>query len=281
MSQLTPAEQKALELSENPLLKRSNRMPGENIRLPSRGKFYKEGEVLVGHDNGEINIRPITLTDEIMMKSPDMIMQGTAIDHTFKRCSPNIVSPLDLVMPDVNFILTHLRRISLGPELNLHFNCQHCKHKQDVDIPLDYFTQTSKELEDSDIAEVYSYTTTSDNYFVELRPVTLRDFLSMQDFSIDMLDDTDRYSAYIRRSFISIIKSVEGVTDRKHIEEWIDTLPIKDIKAISKKISTIQGIGPKFEFKTKCTKCKKSNDLSTEINPTSFFIEPLDQETQN
>lgn len=275
------AELKALEVASNPLLERLNKMPGETIRLPSRGKFYDE-RVLVEAPEGEILLRPLTLTDEVFMKSPDMLMQGTAIDYTFKRCSPNIVSPLDLVMPDVNYILTHLRRISLGSELTLHFQCSNdkCNHKQEVDVPLDYFTQTSKELEDSEIDSIYTYVT-GNGQIVKLRPVNLRDFLKMsQDFRLELMEDTEAYAQYLRNTFMAIIQSVDDIDDRKIINEWLDHLPIKEVKAISKKIAQVQGLGPKFEFTAKCSKCKHSNDLSTEINPTSFFIEPSDLETE-
>ena len=238
MSTIHNKEVIPVEIMENPLLKRKNRMPGETIRLPSRGKFYDE-IVLKDHKNGEITLRPITLTDEIMMKSPDMLIQGTAIDHTFRRCSPNIVSPLDLVMPDVNYILTQLRRISLGSELDLNYVCQHCQHRQEVTIPLEYFTQASRELEDAELEEHYKYVTEYDGATVELRPVPLRDFLDMQNFSIEMLRNPDEYAEYIRRSFMGLIKSVDGVTQREFINEWLDELPIKDIKAITKKMSSV------------------------------------------
>lgn len=277
------AEAQALMAATNPLLNRANRMPGETVRLPSRGKFYADGEVLKDATEGEILLRPITLTDEVMMKSPDMLMQGTAIEYTFKRCSPNIISPLDLVMPDVNFILTHLRRISLGSDLSLTYYCSKdtCKHKQTIEVPLSTFTQASKELEDAELEDAYRYITKSDNSVLELRPVTLRDFLKMQEFSLETMSSTEEYAKYLRRSFISIIKSVEGHTVREDIEEWLDTLPIEDIKGITAKLTGIQGLGPKFEFKHKCKKCGKVNDLSTEINPTSFFIEHSDLETEN
>jgi len=94
------------------------------------------------------------------------------------------------------------------------------------------------------------------------------------------MNTPDEYARYLRRSFISIIKSVNGHTVREDIEEWLDTLPIEDIKGITAKLTGIQGLGPKFEFKHKCKKCRTVNDLSTEINPTSFFIEPSDLETE-
>jgi len=282
MTTPTLAETQAVAASSNPLLNRGNRMPGETVRLPSRGKFYADGEVLANTTEGEVLLRPITLTDEVMMKSPDMLMQGTAIEYTFKRCSPHIISPLDLVMPDVNFILTHLRRISLGSDLSLTYYCskEKCQHKQTIEVPLSTFTQTSKELEDAELGEAYRYVTQYDNSVVELRPVTLRDFLKMQEFSMETMSSPEEYAKYLRRSFISIIKSVNGHTVREDIEEWLDTLPIEDVKEITKKLTGIQGLGPKFEFKHKCKKCGTVNDLSTEINPTSFFIEHSDLETE-
>ena len=50
MSTIHNKEVIPVEIMENPLLKRKNRMPGETIRLPSRGKFYDE-TVLKDHNH--------------------------------------------------------------------------------------------------------------------------------------------------------------------------------------------------------------------------------------
>lgn len=272
----------------NPLLARLNRMPGETIRLPSLGKFYTNGELTEETVNGEIVLNPMTMTDEIMMKSPDMLFQGTAIERVFQRCSPNIKKPLDLLTSDVDFILTHLRRISFGPFVEVPFTCSNpkCKHENEVRVPLEYFTNSSKEIDVTDFDAKFSLTTPTDGNTVRLKPITFRDFLMMQQINADSLTDPNVLEEYVLDSFSSVIAAVGEVENtseeqREFIKEWLNHIPRSDTELITKAVAGLQDWGPTFKYNAKCSKCKHSNELTTELNPTAFFIQPSSPKTQN
>lgn len=271
----------------NPLLSRLNRMPGESIRLPSLGRFYKNKELSDETTNGEIVLYPMTMTDEIMMKSPDMLFQGTAIERVFQRCSPNIKKPLDLLTSDVDFILTCLRRISFGPTVEIPFTCSNpkCKHENEVNIPLEYFTLNSKEL-DNESVEKFIVVTPTANQTVRLRPIKFSDFLMMQQFNTETLNEPAVLEEYVLNSFAAIIESVdevENIGDEGHhmIMEWLNALPRADTQVITEAVSKLQDWGPTFRYKAKCSKCSHSNELTTELNPTAFFIPPSNPKTQS
>lgn len=281
-------------------------MPGETIRLPSLGMFYKNGELADDVVNGEIILHPMTMTDEIMMKSPDMLFQGTAIDTVFRRCGQQIKRPLDLLTADVDFILTHLRRISFGPYIDVKFTCQNpkggevtvkgkgkneithvanCGHEQEARVQLEYFTNESKEIDPSDIETTFTVLTESDNRTVKLKPITFQEFLIMQQTSPESLNDPETLRTYILDSVLAIIESVDAIRNdtkenREFIREWLDTLPRADTQLIMDKIKDIQDWGPSFNYKVACTKCGHVNELSTELNPTAFFIRPSSPKTQ-
>jgi hypothetical protein len=272
----------------NPLMSRVNKMPGETIRLPSLGRFYTNGELSEGSVNGEILLNPMTMTDEIMMKSPDFLFQGIAIDRVFRRCSPNILKPMDLLSSDVDFILTHLRRISFGPKIEIPFTCANpdCKHEQEVNIPLEYFTQSVKELDIEHFDEKFTVRTESDDRLVTLKPITFREFLIIQQVNVDSLNDPEFMEDYALDTYASIIKSVDMLENnseqnRAFIKEWLNSIPRGDAKIIADAVNGIQDWGMTFSYKAKCTKCKKVNELSTELNPTAFFIQPSNPKTQN
>lgn len=272
----------------NPLLARVNRMPGETIRLPSLGKFYTNGELTEDVVNGEIVLSPMTMTDELMMKSPDMLFQGTAIERVFKRCSPNILKPLDLLSSDVDYILTHLRRISFGPYVEIPFTCSNpkCNHENEVRVPLEYFTNGSKEIDVTDFDKKFTLTAPSDGNVVRLKPITFRDFLMMQQINADRLTDPDVLEDYILNSVSSVIASVggiENVTDehREFIKEWLNVIPRADTELITNAVAGLQDWGPTFKYNAKCSKCKHTNELTTELNPAAFFIRPSSLTTRN
>jgi hypothetical protein len=273
------AEAVARAEAHNPLMDRLSLIPGETVRLPSLGKFY-DNNVLINSENGEIEILPMTMTDEVLMKSPDMLLQGTAIEYVVKRCCPQVVSPLDLLVGDLDFVLTHLRRISLGSKIELTFKCSNttCNHEQNVDIPLDYFLNDSPEIDMAKFNETYTYITEADGRTVNLSPLKFRDYLNLLKANDTIGDDLQAYTRFLQDTFMSIIMSVDEIKDREMIREWINRLPLKDSKKIMAKSKNLQNFGPKFKFVASCSRCKHKNDLSTDINPTAFFIEPSNQE---
>lgn len=265
----------------NPLLSRINHMPGETVRLPSLGKFYKNGELTEDSFDGEILLKPMTMTDEIMMKSADMLFQGTAIERVLQRCSPNIKSPLDLLSTDVDYLLTQLRRISYGPNVEIPFVCaaDGCGHEQEVIIPLEYFISSSKEIDNEDFERKFTVKTVSDNRTVHLKPITFRDWIRINQTNVESLADPTALEEYVLDSYTSIILSVDDISDRAMIKEWLGVLPRKDSKKIIDSIKNLQDWGPTFKYKAKCSKCKHVNELTTELNPTAFFTGPSSQKT--
>lgn len=272
----------------NPLLNRINRMPGETIRLPSLGKFYASGELSEDTYNGEITLNPMTMVDEIMMKSPDMLFQGTAIERVFTRCSHNIKKPLDLLTSDVDFILTHLRRISFGPHVEIGFTCTNkkCKHEQEVKIPLEYFTNESKEIDLETFDTKYTIKTKNDGRSVKLKPITFRDFLSIQQINTETLSNPDNLTNYVLDSFVAVIHSVDEIVNdspehREFIKEWLSQVPREDTQDIVNAVQGVQDWGPTFKYTVVCNKCNHKNELSTELNPTAFFTQPSSPKTQS
>lgn len=110
----------------NPLLERFNKMPPETFRLPSGGGFYKNGELDEEVVDGEVIIYPMTTQDEITMKSPDMLFQGTAIEKVFNRCMPQIKKPMDLLSNDVDFLMICLRIVTYGSSIEIKYECPKC-----------------------------------------------------------------------------------------------------------------------------------------------------------
>src|SRR3569832_318234 len=85
-----------------------NTLPGQTYRLPSLGK-YPEGVLSDDVVNGELVLHPMSTLDEIYLKTPDMLFQGTAIEQVFARRVPQVLKPLELIPKDVDYILSALR----------------------------------------------------------------------------------------------------------------------------------------------------------------------------
>lgn len=116
-------ENPAKQINDNPLLRRFSHMPPETFRLPSGGVFYTDGELDPEVVNGEVIVHPMTAIDEITIKSPDMMYQGSAIEKVFRRCIPQILKPKKLLAKDVDYLLVCLRIVTYGKTLNLTWEC--------------------------------------------------------------------------------------------------------------------------------------------------------------
>lgn len=287
-------EDNALQLvkKENPLLKKTSIIPGDTVRLPSRGAFYINGELDPEVINGEIMIKPMTVTDEIIMRSPDMLFQGTAIEHVIRRCAPQVLKPLSLLVKDVDFILTHLRKISYGPTMNIKWGCRDEETETCINaykdkerkpdeyvIPIDSFIRKSKEMSNEDLG---NFTVPLQNGLrVKLRPMAFDDFLKMQQRNINDLSIDDIKEMTIE-AYASIILQIDDVTDSSMIKEWIreaDRPLVDEIDAAMEKISS-SSWGVDFDYKIKCKKCGKEKELVTQLNPMYFFMQPSNRETK-
>jgi hypothetical protein len=114
--------------TSNPLINKI-KLPGKKYRLPSRGVFYHSGELDDSVIDGEVEIFSMTAIDEITLRTPDLLYSGEAIDRVFKRCIPQILKPLELVSKDVDFLLTALRVVSYGNEIEVNHKCEKCAEK--------------------------------------------------------------------------------------------------------------------------------------------------------
>lgn len=101
--------------SPNPLVSYM-RQPKIFIRLPSGGKWWKEGS-LVLPENGEIPVYSMTASDELMLKVPDALMNGQAVVEVIQNCIPNIKNAWDIPSIDVDYVLIAIRLATFGEKM--------------------------------------------------------------------------------------------------------------------------------------------------------------------
>ena len=70
------------------------------IKLPSCG-FYNDPGDIETSENGEIEIYPMTTSDELLFKSPDALLNGEAIAKVIQSCAPGIKNVKNLLMNNI------------------------------------------------------------------------------------------------------------------------------------------------------------------------------------
>ena len=81
--------------STNPLMQ-YHRPPGVYVVLPSMGNFYTNKPALSSLN--EVLVRPMTARDELLFKSPDILMNGESLIEVVKSCVPGIENPDGKIM---------------------------------------------------------------------------------------------------------------------------------------------------------------------------------------
>jgi hypothetical protein len=275
----------------NPLLERRNKLPPTTIRLPSRGLFYNNGELDSECIDGEVNIFPMTTTDELIMRSIDMLFQGTAIESVIGRCLPQIKKPMALLVGDVDYILTQLRKISYGSRIPIRYNCscitdpvQVAKLEQAGDneylIPVDHFIQSTQEISAKTLTKAFTLTIPSGER-VTLSPLRIGDFIKIQHMDdVDRLKDVANIKEYIIANYTAVTASVDEITDKALIADWYAVLPRLDAERIKDKLNSMDNWGITFTYTITCKQCKEKRELTTQLNPMYFFMLPSSPETK-
>lgn len=265
---------------ENPLLtKLKRRMPGERFRLPSRGLFYTNGELDSEVEDGEVTVFPMNTVDELKMRSEDMLFQGSAITEVIARCVPQVKRPEKLIASDVDFILTCLRKVSFGPLLPIKHKCRHCDiPEKEFNLSIDHFIQSTKEITKDQFNKM---TVTIDEiYTVKLRPCTFDEFIKILQRTNDSFDSAEKVAAWINQSLLAVIRSVDKITDRDQILQWLEELPPNIKLEIQDHIEILNKWGLEFSYEIVCEGCKKTEDIKTSLNPVGFFTLPSSRKTK-
>lgn len=111
------------------------RQPAIHLKLPSNGRYYPD-EALDIPVTGEIPVFPMTVRDELTLKTPDSLMNGSGIVEVINSCCPNIHDPWQIPSIDLEAIFVAIKIASYGPGLDLSTKCPHCEHKQEQTIDL-------------------------------------------------------------------------------------------------------------------------------------------------
>ena len=110
--------------ANNPLFKHF-RQPAIYLKLPSQGRFWSDGAIDIP-PTGEIPVYPMTVKDEITIKTPDALMNGVGVVDTIQSCCPNIKNAWKIPASDLDAILIAIRLASYGSDMDIESVCPAC-----------------------------------------------------------------------------------------------------------------------------------------------------------
>lgn len=282
------------------------RVPKININLPSGKNYYPTDLVALSMDHS-LPVRAMTAKDELMLKSPDALLNGDCLVHIISSCVPEIKDPKKLLAPDVEAILLGIFYASYGPKIEFKAKCPNCEHENHFEVEIRNILDSSTILSLPAVLE--SEANTIDNVptkiVTRVKPYTFetntRHQLQLFEHSkmLQVLSDdnsedsrklqvfNDCFTKIVNIKFENVVQCIDSIeiheqingewkitpiTDEKEIEDFIFNADSALIDPIMKKIDELNESGIKNDFDAKCAKCEHEWNTKVEFNPVNFFV---------
>jgi hypothetical protein len=258
--------------TQNPLMAKI-KLPGRIFKLPSGGYLYNNNELSDSCKDGEVHVRPMSAFAEFKMKNPDMLYSGISIREVLAECVEEIRNPSELFCRDIDALLCYLRVVTYGPNFRIEadHNCENSKmHGYDIDI--EKIINNIRELDPTTVGTRYGVPMPN-GQVVTLEPLRFKHMIILLQSNNKDLPTADDIQANLTNNLLNMINNIDGVTDKKFIEEWIRQAPATYISAIGHLMDSSNEWGPKFEQEIMCRDCGKPMTVDLPVNPINFFSE--------
>ena len=254
----------------NPLLARV-KLPGRIFKLPSGGYLYKNNELRDGVKDGEVHVRPLSALAEIKLKNPDMLFSGQAVREVLAECVEEVKNPLELFGRDIDALMVFMRVVTYGPifRIEADHGCHESKNHT-YDVNLEQIISEIRELDPTTIGAKYTVNMPNDQ-IVTLEPVRFKHIIELLQANNKDLPTAEDIQTNLIKNLLNMIHDIDGVEDKKLIEEWIRSVPAPYISAIADALEKSNEWGPKFEQQVVCKDCGKPMTVELPLNPVNFF----------
>lgn len=272
----------------NPLAKHF-RQPALYAPLISQGRYWPQDAINVPV-TGEIPVYPMTARDEITLRTPDALINGTAIVEIIQSCCPLINDAWAMPSVDVDALLIAIRIASYGESMTVSSKCPKCGEEHDYDIDLQR-ALASIQMPDYDNPVII------DDLLVYFKPLNYKQvsqtgqrtyeeermILSLSD---DTLTDDEKkkvYDDHLKRmidlnldSLVAYTDSIltddgESVTDPKFIKEFYANTKAANLKALEKRAATDSKNVSIQPMDANCKACDHQFKLEVTFDYASFF----------
>jgi hypothetical protein len=238
----------------NPLQKYF-RQPKVYLKLPSNGKWYPD-ESLEFTESGEFPVYAMTARDEIMIKTPDALINGEATTSVIESCIPNIKNAWHVPLIDLDAILLAIRIATYGETMTISVNTPVTGEEKDFDVNL-------QQLLDDFYSKSYNDVVELPEMRVSIRPLSYKEFTetSLKTFeeqrlfaavSNENLPESEKLNTFnksfrklteitiftLEKSIVSIDTDSETVTNPNHIKEFVENADKNMFQTVTEHIET-------------------------------------------
>jgi hypothetical protein len=277
-------------LSNNPLTKHF-RQPVLYVKLPSNGRWYREGSLDMPV-TGEIAVYAMTARDEITFKTPDALMNGASTVQVIESCCPSIKDAWKMPAVDLDSVLIAIRLATYGKELEFTGVCPQCGTSNEKVLDLSTMLERI-------VPSDWSSPVKIDGMEIILKPQSYEDFNRnnqmkfdeqriMQVVQNDELDDEEKTSKFnkvfqrlIETGINQVGKSIAGiklddntvVEDPEFIREFLENCERTVWEAIKEKLDEIKSATEYSNVTLTCEnpECQKDFITPFVFEQSNFF----------
>lgn len=265
------------------------RMPGLTVPLPTGGRYLPAGTIEMDA-TGRVEVFPMGSADELLLKSPDALMSGLAVERLLMSCVPSIKAPQMISAPDLDVLLIAIRVATYGNLMPVDVECPSCSEEMSFDCDLSAVLGTMV-----DVPETIELRLSKD-VIVVMKPHSMASQTKLllaaydeqrraQNIDEDSLTDEQRKHLYevtidrfagfqaqsLTNGIVKIVVPNNEVAERKFIEEFVRKTTKQWQNKIQNKLEEINTMGVNRDIEVKCTACAHEWKSTLEFNPATFF----------
>jgi hypothetical protein len=280
-------------MSNNPL-KQYFRQPALYMRLPTLGKWYNAADIELSEDN-ELPIYGLSALDDIMLNTPDALLNGQALENVIKNCVPNVKNVKALMVPDLEAIFLGMKIATNNGKYEIERKCPKCNIDVNFEVNCYSLMDRTTFIEETDtkihfnedlVVEVSPYTFEMRQMFMQRQfdeQQTLR-LIDDQNKDLDNFEKARILGESVERlsivtfnlvsmsiQSITLVKQNTVVTDKAQIAEWLVNIPKSQADIIIDTVNQLNVVGPQREVDAQCDKCNHSWTETLNFDPISFF----------
>lgn len=274
--------------NKNPLAKHF-RQPALYTPLISQGRFWPDSSINLPV-TGELPIYPMTARDEITLRTPDALLNGTAVVEIIHSCCPLVLDAWEMPSVDVDALLIAIRIASYGESMTTSSKCPHCGEEHDYSINLQS-ALAGVQMPDYDDPILV------DTLLVYFKPLTYRQvsqsgqrsyeeerlILSLSDDSLTEDEKKKAYDEHLKRmidlniqslvNYTDYIVTEDGVvvSDPEYIKEFYANTRAANLKEIEKRAAKDSDKVNIRPMDAQCKACEQQFKLNMTFDYASFF----------
>ena len=249
------------------------KIPTDFVTLPSGGKVYPAESPL--YNAKELELRHLTAADEDILTSRSLLRSGKAVDTVIAACLiDKTIDVEELLSGDKNAILTFLRVSGYGPEYKVEMDCPACGEASNSEFDLSNLEMKTLDIEPAALGvNSFNYQLPHSKVNIEFKLLNSR-----QEREISEAQDAlkKRTQSPIDRNVTTRLKnlivSVEGNSDQSFINQFVDTMNVRDSRSLRKHI---EDNTPDLDMKEmfECVHCGHRGEVEIPITIGFFWPE--------